>query len=110
MPKFKSTYVKRNTIEEKVLRWALEGAKDYWCSKVEAHARDGKVYDKLYKRGAKEIHIINSEEVIEDIIYRLNEMLPDMVDSAIDEKKAKSEQRAGKRVVKKLNKLLGGDK
>ena len=99
MSKFKSTNVKRNTIEGEVLYWALEGGLDYWCSEMESEIREGKCYDKIYKRGAKKYHIINSNEVIEDMIYRLDEMLPNM------EETPQSEIRACKRVIKKLKEI-----
>ena len=99
MTEFKSTNVKRDTIEGEVLEWAFNGAEDHWCSEEEARIRDGKCYNNIYKKGVKEYHIINSNKVIEDVIYRLDEMLPNM------EEAPQSEIKACKRVVKKLESI-----
>jgi len=106
MNKFKPTNIRRNTIEGEVLEWALEGAKSYWCTKEEAKIRGGKTYSSLYKRGAKQYHIINSEEVIEYIIYRLDEQLPSMRGAATNEGKMMSELRAAERAVNKLKEVV----
>ena len=99
MDEFLPTNIKRNTIEGDVLEWAFGGAYDFWTSKEEARIREGKVYNEIYKKKDKEYHIVDSQEVINDIIYRLDEMLPNM------EEAPQSEIRACKRVVKKLESI-----
>ena len=99
MTEFISTNVKIDTIEGDVLKWAFGGAYDFWTSEEEARIREGKVYDEIYKEEGKEYHIVDSQKVIDDIIYRLDEMLPEM------EEAPQSEIRACKRVVKKLENI-----
>ena len=101
MSRFKAISVKSGTIEGDVLKWALNGAKDYWTEESESKIRNGKCYDKIHEQHNKEYYIINSDEIIEDIIYRLDVQLPEIEDAP------KYEIRAGKRVVIKLKEVIG---
>lgn len=92
----KNLKVKRNAKTGDVLYWAITGAMDKYMFEVEVEKfftiKDGYWY-------------MNSNipcEILEDIIYRLNIQLEDMVDSEED----KQDMKRGKEIANKLKKFI----
>jgi|SRR5690554_4765825 len=104
---FINTKVKENTLEGEILQWALAAADDYFCTETEANIRDGKKYDKIYHTDKYGFNILAVEEIINDIIYRLDEQLPQMTDSAIKYEIPERHLAAARRVVDKLETIKG---
>lgn len=60
--------------------WALDPMSDYWCSEEGAHERDGEVYPESALPCIKheDLFLSTVPEINEDLLYRLEEQLPDM--------------------------------
>ena len=67
--------------QAEAVAWALDPMGDYWCSENEAWGRDGPVYDDADLPKLKGTVLVLSpvDEINEDILYRLEEQLPDMI-------------------------------
>lgn len=64
-----------------LVAWAVEPMADHWCTEQGAHARDGEVLPESampYVLG-KQVTLSTVPEVNDDLLYRLEEQLPDMV-------------------------------
>jgi len=92
----KNLKVKRNTKTGDVLYWAITGAMDKYMNQVEVE----KYFDVRDNYWYMNSNI--DREIVEDIIYRLDIQLEDMVDSEED----KQDMRRGKEIANKLKKFL----
>ena len=98
------TQVRAGTLEEEVFNWARYACKDHFEADLEwSHEK----VEKMFKKDSQGWHIIKDEDVIDDMIYRLEEQLPAMQDSAVDIIKARKDLQAGKRVANKLKEIKG---
>lgn len=63
------------------VRWALDPMEDYWCGEAGAYGRDGEVYPESALPCIRNDNLFLSTvpEINEDLLYRLEEQLPDMV-------------------------------
>jgi hypothetical protein len=86
-----SKHVKLTLQQAEQVEWALGAMDDYWTSESEAIGRDGPVYPEsalphlaplVGPRGpaktAKLLILSDVEEINDDLLYRLEEQLPDM--------------------------------
>ena len=93
---FVNINVKTNTIESDVLEWCCYGVIDY-LEELKEDKKVFKVIDNKY-------HINKDEQIIDDILYRLEEQLSTMYfDHKENNKKYK---RASERVIKKIKNRL----
>jgi hypothetical protein len=98
-----NTEIKKGTKEGEILNWALTAAEDYWCSEEGANLRGDKPYPVIYYI-EKYYFIIPALEVIEDVIYRLDDQLSDMARGEGTTEEVKSSLNAARRAVKKIEK------
>lgn len=99
------TEVRLNTLEADQFEWAISACRNHFEWDLN---KDKGFVDKMFEKRNSGWFIIKDEDVIEDMIYRLDIQLPDMIGSSRDEKRARKYINAGKRVVKKLESLKGG--
>jgi hypothetical protein len=100
-----NTKVKKGTKEGEILDWALTAAENYWCSEEATNLIDGFIYPRIYYID-KYYFITPALEVIEDVIYRLDDQLSDMARGEGMTKEVRSSLNAAERTIKKLMKLL----
>ncbi len=88
------TLVKLTLSQQEAVEWAIGPMHDHWCTEDGAHARDGKVYGDCdlprvlagmngeSRKTADRLILTSHGEISEDLLYRLEEQLPDMARQA----------------------------
>ena len=62
------------------IKWAIGPMDDHWCTEDGAHGRDGPMYPEsdLPRIQHGDLFLSNVGEINADLLYRLEEQLPDM--------------------------------
>ena len=83
------TTVKLTLAQVEQVEWALSPMPDYWCTEHGAHERDGEVLPDTaiptiapHKQTSRLLVLSAYREVNEDLLYRLEDQLPDMARQA----------------------------
>lgn len=92
-------YLTKKQLE--LVEWALGPMADFWCTEEGAYERDGEVYQEsdLPRIQFGQLFLSTVEEINEDLLYRLEEQLPDMASQDVgnatpgDAKRAKDAAR-----------------
>ena len=79
-----SCSVKLTKRQASVVEWALDPMDDYWCSESGAWGRDGPIHPEsdLPKLQGLILTLSNVDDINDDLLYRLEDQLPDMEEQA----------------------------
>ena len=103
-----STKIRLNTLEAENFEWAMWGTVSHFENDLN-YDDIGNIFfkknNKWHIDDNKKITNKITNKIIDDIIYRLDIMLPEIADAAVNEKKAKANTRAAKRVTQKLKNI-----
>lgn len=93
--------------EAKVAEWAVDPMEDYWAMAVEE--QDGVVMPPMPRVERAVLHLPDHDGVVADLLYRLEEQLPDMADGAMPHERAqaRADVRVGAKLAEKIRQATG---
>jgi len=91
-------------VEREILEWAMDAMEDFWASDPD----DDGIEHELPRLDHGKLVLPDDDDVIDDLLYRLEEQLSDMAEQECEQKRAaRGAAKAGRNLAEKVRLAVG---